>query len=128
MNLLLDTHVLIWFAEGSRGLSLPARHALEHIESRLIFSLASIWELAIKLSLQKLSMTVPLEPDFRELLSDNGFESLPIEYEHLALVETLPFHHRDPFDRLLVAQAQCEGLTLVSADATLDRYGIRRLW
>ena len=89
---------------------------------------ASYWEVAIKLSVGKLTLTKPYEQFMDEAIRGNGFEVLPILVPHTAIVATVPFHHRDPFDRLLVAQALAEDIPLVSADDTLDRYGVRRLW
>jgi PIN domain nuclease of toxin-antitoxin system len=128
MNLLLDTHALIWFAENSPTLSKPAREALEDAENDLHYSVASIWEIAIKASLGKLKIRVPLDPDFRKQLEESGFAALSIEYAHAASVLALPWHHRDPFDRLLVAQALREQMLLVSHDRQLDAYQVKRVW
>lgn len=128
MNLLLDTHALIRFAEGSSALSRTARTALEDDANLVFYSTASIWEMAIKLALKKLKMTQPLEPAFRELLEENGLEQLGICYQHAAAVASLPRKHGDPFDRLLVVQARLEEMTLVSNDEQLDAYRIHRLW
>jgi PIN domain nuclease of toxin-antitoxin system len=128
MRLLLDTHALIWLAENDSNLSAAARQALRDDGNDLICSVASIWELAIKASLAKLKLGSPLETTFRRTLEENGFMILSVEYRHAAHVLTLPWHHRDPFDRLLVAQAILEQLTLVSHDTRLDAYGVRRIW
>ena len=128
MKLLLDTHALIWLAENDARLSAPARQALEDEKNDLFCSVASIWELAIKASLGKLKLSVQLDTAFRRRLEENGFAVLPVEYTHAAHVLSLPWHHRDPFDRLLVAQAALEQLALVSHDRQLDAYGIVRIW
>lgn len=128
MNLLLDTHALIWFAEGSAELSDLARQALESDANSCYFSVVSIWEMAIKIGLGKLVSARPLEPDFRRLLERNGLEQVGVDYQHAAAVAALPQHHRDPFDRLLIVQALLEDLTLVSQDAVISDYGVRRLW
>lgn len=128
MKLLLDTHALIWFAENDSSLSAGARQALRDDANELFCSVASIWEMAIKVSLGKLKLGVRLEPDFRRRLEENGFTILPVEFTHGARVLNLPWYHRDPFDRLLVAQAQLEHLTLISHDSQLDSYGIQRIW
>ena len=128
MRLLLDTHALIWFAEDSPELSEPARAALADTSDDVFCSVASIWEMAIKLSLGKLKMSVRLEGPFERLLERNGFRLVPVEYLHAARVAALPWHHRDPFDRLLVAQAMVEGMALLSQDGQLDAYGIERIW
>jgi PIN domain nuclease of toxin-antitoxin system len=128
MRLLLDTHALIWFAENDSNLSAVARQALGDEANELSCSVASIWEMAIKVSLGKLKLGSSLEPGFHQSLKENGFTILPVEYRHAAHVMSLPWHHRDPFDRLLVAQAVLEQMTLVSHDARLDEYGVRRIW
>ena len=128
MNALLDTHALIWFIGGDRQFSEKARAFLSEPEQAIFVSIASIWEIAIKLSLGKLQLRLPLEGEFWAFLQRNGFELLPIDYSHAVRVASLPFKHRDPFDRLLVAQALIEKMTLVSHDSILDAYGIKRLW
>ena len=128
MNLLIDTHALIWFAEDSPGLSKAARAAIADKSDHAFCSVASIWEIAIKLSLGKLRMSLRLEGGFDRLLEKNGLHILPVEYRHAARVAALPWHHRDPFDRLLVAQAMVEGMTVISHDAQLDAYAIDRIW
>ena len=128
MSLLLDTHALIWFAENSPELSEAARAAVADSSEDVFCSVASIWEMAIKLSLGKLKMSVRLEGPFERVLEDSGLRLLPVEYRHAARVALLPWHHRDPFDRLLVAQAMVEGMRLLSHDAQLDAYGVNRTW
>ena len=128
MRLLLDTHALIWFAEDDASLSKRARESLEDSANSLHYSLASIWEMAIKVSLGKLKMSVKLSGGFDHHLEQNGLNPLPIEYAHAARVAALPMHHRDPFDRLLVAQADLEHMGLVSHDEHLDAYGVKRIW
>ncbi len=121
MNLLLDTHVLIWWDEGHRLLE-PARQAIEEADTVFV-SAASAWELAIKSGLGRLrpSRTV------REAVEESGFLELPITFRHAERVATLPRHHRDPFDRLLVAQAEVEGLTLVTRDPVFGHYAVERI-
>ena len=128
MKLLLDTHALIWFAEDDEHLSTPARQALEDHANELFCSVASIWEIGIKASLGKLKLGAALDRTFRRRLEENGFGILPVEYAHAAHVLSLPWYHRDPFDRLLVAQAALEQMALVSHDNLLDAYGINRVW
>lgn len=128
MNLLLDTHAFLWFMEGSDRLSQRARIEIESGSGRRILSVASAWEMAIKASLGKLVLTKPLGELLPVLLADSGIELLPIEVPDLARVAALPFHHRDPFDRLLAAQALERGLTLVSTDVAFDAYGVARMW
>jgi PIN domain nuclease of toxin-antitoxin system len=128
MNLLLDTHAFLWFMEGSDRLSQRARIEIESGSGRRILSVASAWEMAIKASLGKLVLTKPLGELLPVLLADSGIELLPIEVLDVARVAALPFHHRDPFDRLLAAQALEREFTLVSVDDAFDAYGVKRLW
>jgi len=128
MNLLLDTHAFLWFMEGSERISQRARAEIEAADGVRALSVASAWEMAIKSSLGKLALAKPLGELLPPLLSDAGIELLPIEIADLARVATLPFHHRDPFDRLLAAQALERGFTVVSIDETFDTYGVARLW
>lgn len=123
MNLLLDTHTLIWTFAGDPTLGDAARSAIVSPENLVFVSAASIWEIAIKRALGKLR--VP--DDVNEQISAHGFEKLPVDGEHAWLAGNLPVHHRDPFDRMLVAQAQIEGMKLVSRDGVFDAYGIPRL-
>ncbi len=119
MNLLLDTHVLIWWDEGRR-LSAGARRAIREAEDVYV-SAASAWEVAIKIGLGRLKPSRTVE----QAAADSGFLELPVTFRHAARVATLPPLHRDPFDRLLIAQAAEEGLTLVSRDRALEGYGVR---
>lgn len=128
MNLLLDTHAFLWFMEGSERISQRARAEIESAEGLRALSVASAWEMAIKSSLGKLDLAKPLGELLPPLLTDSGIELLPIEIADVARVATLPFHHRDPFDRLLAAQALERGLTIVSIDEAFDAYGVARLW
>lgn len=125
MKLLLDTNVAIWLAQGARErVSAAARTALEDPANTLLGSAASFWEIAIKRSLGKLDV----EDRWPEVLHGLSVAWLPVTAAHAQRVEHLPWHHRDPFDRLLVAQAVAEGATLVSADARVTRYGVAVLW
>lgn len=128
MKLLLDTHALLWFIAGSTNLATDARGAIEDAANEKFVSAASIWETAIKVSIGKMSLIAPVDDLFPHQLQINGFELLPMNVEHSSAVIALPFHHRDPFDRMRVAQAIHDELTLVSMDEILDDYGISRLW
>jgi PIN domain nuclease of toxin-antitoxin system len=126
MPVLLDTHAFLWWTQDDPQLSAPARQAIA--DSDCYLSLASCWETAIKVSLGRLRFDRPVAQFFAEQLLASGVTLLPIEFRHVMRVAALPFHHRDPFDRLRIAQALEEKLAIVSADAAYDRYGITRIW
>ena len=128
MRLLLDTHSFLWFISGSTNLSPTARTLIEDASNQPLLSAASLWEMAIKLSLGKLSLAQPFGVLIPQQMRLNGIKLLGIEIEHTAAVSKLPFHHRDPFDRLLIAQAMVEQMPIVSADTAFDTYPIKRLW
>ena len=127
MKLLLDTHIFLWFIMGSSTLSTHARDLIEDGANEKFLSVVSLWEIAIKYSLGKLSLSAPFDELIPQQLSLNGFELLNIKIDHATMVATLPFHHRDPFDRLLIAQAAVEKMPIVSVDAVFDAYPITRL-
>jgi PIN domain nuclease of toxin-antitoxin system len=120
--MLLDTQMLLWAVDDPGRLSSSASEILEDKTNRVYFSLASIWEASIKFALGRADFTMPPEK-LRDGLLRSGFTELPIASEHVIAVSRLPHIHRDPFDRLLVAQAEVEGLTLMTADKTLAKYG-----
>jgi PIN domain nuclease of toxin-antitoxin system len=128
MNLLLDTHTFLWFIAGDSNLSPKARSAIEDLSNNRYLSMASLWEIAIKVSIDKLTLDEPFETLIPEQLAENSIELLDISLEHTVLISSMPFHHRDPFDRLIAAQAKIEQLTLVSVDTIFDTYGVNRLW
>ncbi len=128
MNLLLDTHALIWFLEDDARLSRQARAAISDAGNRSYVSDATAWEAGIKQSLGKLSLPVPYAALFPARLEAEGFHILPIRHAHLHRLIALPLHHRDPFDRILIAQAMEEGLTMVTCDPAFADYGIPLLW
>jgi PIN domain nuclease of toxin-antitoxin system len=128
MRLLLDTHTFLWWVSDHASLSRRARKAIADESNDCYFSAASAWELAIKTSLGKLDVGGSLERFVPEQLALNQFQLLPIDLRHVLRVATLPWHHRDPFDRLLAAQCACERLTLVSGDPALSAYGVDLLW
>lgn len=128
MRLLLDTHTLLWWVEDAPQLSVKARKAIAAPDAECYVSLASAWELAIKCSLGKLKLATSVRQYFPSQLAANGFVQLDISFRHVARVESLEFHHRDPFDRLIAAQALEEKLILVSADNVFDAYGVKRIW
>ena len=125
MRLLLDTHALLWALSAPQKLPASLRRAIQAAENDVYASLASAWEIAIKAGLGKLDFDVrTLEPT----LAATRIQALDIGLVHIARVSELPRHHGDPFDRMLVAQAMCESMTLVSRDRELAKYGIRLLW
>jgi PIN domain nuclease of toxin-antitoxin system len=128
MTLLLDTHTLLWFLTNNPSLSARARGAIEDSANAARVSAASLWEVAIKFALGKLKLPAPYLEIFPHQLEMNGFDLLPITPVHCATLLTLPFHHRDPFDRLLLAQAKAESLTLVTDDRQFGPYGVPLLW
>lgn len=126
MPVLLDTHAFLWWCEDSPELSKKARKIISGEDC--VLSLASLWEIAIKVSLGRLKLPSPFDRYIPDQISENGFSRLDIGFRHLAGCAVLPWHHRDPFDRLLVAQAIEEDLPVVSRDKMFDRYGVRRIW
>jgi PIN domain nuclease of toxin-antitoxin system len=127
-DLLLDTHAMLWFFWDDSQLSQDARSLIENADNRKLVSIASCWEVAIKVGLGKLNLGEPSRSFLPREIARNNFELLPISLEHATTVEGLVAHHRDPFDRLLIAQAMVEGLSLVSVDVVFDQYGVSRLW
>jgi PIN domain nuclease of toxin-antitoxin system len=128
LRLLLDTHAFLWFVLNDPQLSAAARTAISDPLNDVFVSPATFWEVAIKVSIGKYTVPGALEDFFQRGIKDNDFEVLPIEARHAAQVAVLPFHHKDPFDRMLIAQALVEGLTLVSIEAAFAAYGVKRLW
>ncbi len=123
MKLLLDTHVFLWWSGDDQRLKGEAREAIANAE-RVVVSAASAWEAAIKSAAGKLQLLTP----FEEAVEINRFEKLPVEFRHAAATAVLPPHHGDPFDRMLIAQALTEGLTLVTHDRLFAQYGVSVLW
>ena len=128
MNYLLDTSTFLWFIEGHGRLSPQACRIMESEEHDLNLSVASLWEMAIKTSLGKLELPKPIDIFIQQQLALTAVTLLDIHPVHAFTVVDLPFHHRDPFDRLLAAQCLCENLTLIGPDEVFDRYGISRTW
>jgi PIN domain nuclease of toxin-antitoxin system len=128
VRLLLDTHVLIWAVDDTSKLSPAADAELRNPVNELVVSAATPWEIAIKLSVSKLTLSLPFRDWMTKALTDLPAALLPIHVEHCDAQIALPGHHRDPFDRLLIAQAMVENIPVVSADAAFDPYPIRRIW
>jgi PIN domain nuclease of toxin-antitoxin system len=125
---LLDTHSFLWFIGGSERLSTRARALIEARENPILVSVASLWEIAIKNAIGKLALDRPFAELIPEQLERQQIGILSIELRHLAALTRLPQHHRDPFDRLIAAQALTEGVPVISVDPAMDAYGVQRLW
>ena len=128
MRLLLDTHAFLWFINGDEHLSQHSRLLIQEADNEVLISVATLWEITIKTSLTKIELSQPFDILIPRELSDNEFTQLPISLEHLIHLGKLPFHHRDPFDRILIAQSLYEQIPLVSKDSEFDKYGIDRFW
>jgi PIN domain nuclease of toxin-antitoxin system len=127
MRAILDTHAFLWAMAGDRRMSQRA-HDLFQGPSELFLSFASIWEILIKVQLEKLRLPRPAGPFVIRKLAENRIEALRINLDHLLAFEGLPMHHRDPFDRMLIAQAINESLPIVTADKIFDRYPVEVIW
>ncbi|HEV2149240.1 MAG TPA: type II toxin-antitoxin system VapC family toxin [Longimicrobiaceae bacterium] len=125
---LLDTHTFVWFIGADPRLSAQARAVVEEPESELFLSVASLWEIAIKFSLGKLALARPFAEFIPEQLERQSIGVLGVEIPDLAVVSKLPLHYRDPFDRLIIAQASTRELPIVGVDETFDLYGVVRIW
>jgi PIN domain nuclease of toxin-antitoxin system len=125
--MLLDTHTFLWFINDSPELSDNAAELLESDVNPLL-SIASLWEIAIKVNIGKLTLPDDYERFIPQQIALNNLEVLPISLEHLTVVSKMPLHHRDPFDRLLIAQSITENIPIISADAQFDRYSVSRKW
>ena len=128
MRALLDTHSLLWFLDGDERLSAPAREIIEDGQNDVLASIATLWEIAIKHSVGKLDLGRPFSELFPAELEATAISVLDLEVAHLSKVVALPFHHRDPFDRLMIVQAMVEQIPIVGNDPQFDAYGITRLW
>ena len=128
MRFLLDTHAFLWFISGDSDLSDYARRLVENPANERYLSVASLWEVAIKTSLGKLDLGQSMADLVRDHVQGNAIELLGIEPNHLDVVAGLPFRHKDPFDRLIVAQSLAEGMPVISRDSVFDEYGVSRIW
>lgn len=127
MRYLLDTHAILWFFLDSWQLSEVAAQIMQDLDAQKCISIASIWEFAIKLSIGKLQFDGGL-PQFWRMVNENGIDILPITLPYLLSMSTLPFHHRDPFDRLIVASAKTDNLRILTADDNIRKYDVETLW
>jgi PIN domain nuclease of toxin-antitoxin system len=128
VRLLLDTHAFLWFIGGDTALSPYARQLIEDRTNERLLSIASLWEMAIKASLGRLILTLSFTDLVAEHVHGNVIELFEILPRHLDVLTTLPFYHKDPFDRMLIAQSQAENIPILSRDSAFDDYAIRRLW
>lgn len=128
MRLLLDTHALLWWLDGDRKLPRRVRELIGVAETPVLVSAASVWEITTKARIGKLPGALSVAADVPACIASQGFSSLPISLDHAQRAGSLPGPHRDPFDRMLIAQAQAENLALVTNERIFDAYGIRRVW
>jgi len=127
MKILLDTHTFLWFLSGDFELSKQAKTFIETPKNEKYISIASFWEISIKNSLGKLTLDIPFSELKTEVIR-NSFQILPISFEDTLLLSTLPFHHNDPFDRIIISQAKRNNLTLVSRDSNFSLYNVNLFW
>ncbi|RPI75902.1 MAG: type II toxin-antitoxin system VapC family toxin [Desulfobacteraceae bacterium] len=128
MQALLDTSSFLWFITDNEKISDNARTFLADLDNDLILSIASLWEMAIKISINKLVLMQPFAQLIPDQLQKNRIRLLPIETKHLSILLTLPFHHRDPFDRLIMSQAIAEEIPLIGSDAIFQKYNVKLIW
>ncbi len=126
-NYLLDSHTLLWYLGGDAELPLTARETITNPANAIFVSVASLWEIAIKHSLGKLDLPRPFS-DLEPSIQKEGFEVLPIQFHLLKAVVSLPFHHRDPFDRIIIAQSLLSTYPVIGKDEAFDPYGVQRCW
>ena len=127
MNLLIDTHILIWYIAGHSNLNKPMINLLEDARNNISISVASLWEIAIKLGKGKLDLGIEFH-ELEAILNQLNIQFLPILFSDLNVHRTLPFHHTDPFDRLIISQSINQNLTLTSADSAFKDYPIQNIW
>ena len=128
MQILLDTHTFLWWIEDAPQLSPFAREIIEGGDNEIFFSAASGWEIAIKVQIKKLSVSGDLEQFVPTEIQKNNFTVLPIRLSHTLHVSTLPLHHRDPFDRILIAQSNIEKMPLLTIDPLISQYSVQTIW
>ncbi|MEG4804864.1 type II toxin-antitoxin system VapC family toxin [Microcoleus sp. ARI1-B5] len=128
MRLLLDTHAFIWYRTDSSRLSITGRSLIDNGDNDILLSTASVWEMAIKHSIGRLNFSRPFMEFVKQQIAVNRIEILEISFDHIEVVASLPLHHRDPFDRLIIAQSMAQQRPVLSVDAIFDAYAIARLW
>jgi PIN domain nuclease of toxin-antitoxin system len=128
MRVLIDTHIFIWYIQNSERLPSSIATYINDGRNDILLSIASVWEMAIKQSTGKLNLGLPYASFIAEQMRLNSIELLSLRLDHLEVVTTMPFHHRDPFDRILIAQAMLEDIGIVSADSIFSSYPVQRIW
>lgn len=128
MKLVVDAHAFLWYHMADPRLSATAHAAVLNVQNQLLLSMASLWEIAIKVSIGKLSLPGPFETLIPSQMQLTAMQVLDVRFQHVARVIALPFHHNDPFDRILAAQCLVENLPLLSRDTVFDQYGVQRIW
>lgn len=128
MKYIIDTHTLLWIVTDNPQLSEKAKKIYLNSKNHIFFSMVSIWEISIKISLKKLSIDHSLKDFIQKHVKGNDIRILNIELQHILLLENLHYHHRDPFDRLLISQAITENIPVISSDKSFDLYPIKRIW
>jgi len=128
MKLLLDTHAFLWFIEGNQNLSLAAKNAIESPTNQRYLSIASLWEIAIKVSIGKLEIGMSLTELINREVYGNAIDLLEIQPQHLDILAALPFHHKDPFDRLILAQGLTEKIPIITKDNLFANYSVTLIW
>jgi len=128
MKYLIDTHTLLWIVTKNKKLSKKVKDIYLNSENQIFISLASLWEMAIKINLNKLSINEPLKDFVKNQIKSNDINILDIKTKHILLLENLPYYHKDPFDRLIISQSINEQIPLLSFDKVFDKYSIKRIW
>ncbi|MCW6049349.1 type II toxin-antitoxin system VapC family toxin [Lyngbya sp. CCAP 1446/10] len=128
MRLLLDTHAFIWYRTNSSRLSITGRSLINKGDNNILLSTASVWEMAIKHSIGRLNFSMPFMEFVKQQIAVNRIEILEISFDHIEVMASRPLHHRDPFDRLIIAQSMAEQIPVLSVDVIFDAYAIARLW
>jgi len=128
MRLLLDTHAFIWYTTDSSRLTATGRSLIDNGENDILLSTASVWEMAIKHSIGRLTFSMPFMEFIKQQIAVNRIDILEITFDHIEVVASLPLHHRDPFDRLIIAQSMAQQIPILSLDAIFDAYAIARVW
>lgn len=128
MRLLLDTHAFIWYTTDSSKLTATGRSLIDNGENDILLSTASVWEMAIKHSIGRLTFSMPFMEFIKQQIAVNRIDILEITFDHIEVVASLPLHHRDPFYRLIIAQSMAAQIPILSVDAIFDAYAIARLW